>query len=1387
MTGTPAANRSVAASLERVDWSGSLGASSQSSFAEALLEKLVLDGEITAIAVDPIQGYLAVGTSSGSCHLFGSPAARLGWTLRPSQPVQFLLFKPGTPLLIVADNKENLSIYDLSRPDPAAQAKAHTRDHRGSASGAGNLLQPHPDTPTRIAAMTARNAITTLHLSPTHSHLFIGLRDGTVDTYDLDRLHSSPWRAPNCWYEEEELLRKSGVPDAPPRRHVPLVVDMATSPIDPNRLLLAYEGGAVLLDIKQKAVTSSYQLRLLPGAPGAGGVPPEALWTERGSPVVSLAWAPCGTMFALGHEDGLISFWSVQDDSKPLLVRSLAELDVDKPTVEELGFRPPREPIFKMAWSGFPGKGWLDSLNKTEDDASSGAPSTTDLEAGTTILTVLGGAVADQDPPGLVTLQFPPQAAAPPSASAAATSFWGASTSSAAPAPDVLHKTRQRLRASLETTRETRLLSNGGVVQDFVLLPRSSPHYSMAWDPVAIIMLVDLPHGLPPLAPPSAQRGLIAAMFPPLPAPGAQHSSSNRGSMIPSTSDRAMHNGPVPAVAPEFIAHHPLTLPFALECTGAGAVVGAELINVSLSTYRKLVGPPPNEEESVQRSDAPLPLKGGTAAASLVGDVTLEQLARASGGLRLLMTRHCDGTIRFADASQHLVLMPEAGLPQKPPDSDRLPMPSFLDRAFPTPLPNLTISVTQTLMHPSLSGQGNVARVLSSSGRVRITSVHFAPEVIEVTVVVAGGIVVHYKHDHARSSQSQEVEAQIQEEMLRERQGAEAAAFNTISAQHQQQQQQKEIPAHAAEMHLLQEREGLAAGEQLEGDMQRAMRDLDVRSGAPASADPAATPPPRPKRDPKRGSIFKRFGGGEGANDAQASRPSQPSAQGQGSAVGSSGEELLRLDDTNDWSVDSFKANLLVDLSRGDVTRVAQSDIGFLALSYGAGLAIVDLRGPDVILREGMGDDFTVAASSEKGKGKGPKRSERKLIEAESKAPISSMTWTICRSPGAYQAHHAILAPRLIVTRTNGLVSVLTMVHALDMWMPERTGAVKVEEMESNGLAVRSGISVLDIAGNLAEASPMQLQRSVRDFGRVTGSEEMIDSDVPLLLGWSGPILWLGVGLTSGRLFKVNTSEPILAAAVVERHMEKVVVAISNTSVRIYSAPKLDLITRIQRHHREHGDQTTSASNVSIDEGPSGNFLDVLSSLDVRLWTFFGHVPRPAQPALLLWVPKPVPAHPGAGAVGSIASWFSTKAATTSPLDDVMAGPNRAPAPPQLPKAKTKEDFVSAITGLPPAPAESGRRPTEQGTLAESAYSTFSGKSTVPSKPHSTAPIVASTQDTQGAMWDNLDLARRRGEAMEGLENSLASLEKSANSWVREAKSGLLKSAAKDKLSKFGL
>ena len=70
-----------------------------------------------------------------------------------------------------------------------------------------------------------------------------------------------------------------------------------------------------------------------------------------------------GQLLAAGYADGTIAFWSVEDEDRPLMVRTIEKIDVNYPDAEELDkalsgeppviFSPGLEPIYKIQWTSF--------------------------------------------------------------------------------------------------------------------------------------------------------------------------------------------------------------------------------------------------------------------------------------------------------------------------------------------------------------------------------------------------------------------------------------------------------------------------------------------------------------------------------------------------------------------------------------------------------------------------------------------------------------------------------------------------------------------------------------------------------------------------------------------------------------------------------------------------------------------------------------------------------------------------------------------------------------------------------------------------------------------------------------------------------------------------
>ncbi|KAB5526383.1 lethal giant larvae like, C-terminal-domain-containing protein [Coniochaeta sp. 2T2.1] len=211
------------------------------------------------------------------------------------------------------------------------------------------------------------------------------------------------------------------------------LVGMQMHPKDIGKLLVAYSHGVVIYSFKQAAPTKFFEYQVPPGAPGGNGEGVDLLRKPR---VTHACWHPTGTFILTAHEDGSLVFWDPKD-GRVVMARSLSDIKVDRPSAK----RPQPtlvEPFRKIAWC----------CKANPDDTG---------------LLIAGGHPVDAADKGLTFIELGPTPIY-------ATSSW-----------DILSTHFQGKR---QHTLET---PSGAEVVDFCLVPRQSPHFAGAQDPIAIL------------------------------------------------------------------------------------------------------------------------------------------------------------------------------------------------------------------------------------------------------------------------------------------------------------------------------------------------------------------------------------------------------------------------------------------------------------------------------------------------------------------------------------------------------------------------------------------------------------------------------------------------------------------------------------------------------------------------------------------------------------------------------------------------------------------------------------------------------------------------------------------------------------------------------------
>ncbi|KAK8849434.1 hypothetical protein IAR55_004766 [Kwoniella newhampshirensis] len=1251
------------------------------------LRSLGLTGEITALAVDPILSLFGVGTSSGLVHVYGAPPFQFTLPVStisssgPAQPIKFLFFHPGHHRLIAIDASNTLHTFSLQ----------HISDNP-------NPLN-HPPLPTKEISYTLWGTVTSVDQPlPSHTHLFFTIKDGTTLTWDLSRRGLGNWKIGNCWQDYENRMIRSGIPGRRKTLGGPMGTCIAMNPRDLNIMLIGYEGGVVAWDMQQNVVAKTFEMTLPPGAPGGGSYQDAdgSLWTERTPSVTSISWRPDGLVFVVGHADGCMTFWAYSEPDKPLMVRTITHEDVNVTDAESLfdagalnnqikqvekdqdgntvttAVAANREPVYKLAWVSFPDQLSLNAIIAAQGLEGAGEPisnATVDYaERGETLLMILGGQ-SPGEKPGISILQFP--AYKPP--------IGRRGTTPQSPSESMPLQERYAYRDSLAPTGSSNYLTKTPP-EDFVLLPRTNPYFNLCHDPFAIIVSLGSDPTLPQVKEPTATRGLESWVFPPPrstiipPSPGRKNFvQPGEGEKIvamtpapvlsptPVTPGRASPGGwrlpwttgaPSPSASPTLSVPTPesmyggsaggarkrakvrrqLRLPSSI-WSGGLTVLGCELYALTTPMFKRLISF--SIENAGQEERPRIPIHGGMAVPDLQSHGAPDVKVAKLESYRILVTYHADATVRFWDASPHLLILPTP-----------------LRFEYPGPLPHLTISIADYLKHPDVAHLPLAQLWQNDPTKVKIKSVHLAREALECVITFVTGEVIVTKFGEAKGKKGGEDE----------------------------------------------------------------IEELD-----------------------------------DGVEHDDGYFPTMPPQAASGSGENGWVEEVTEIGHLAKWKGDGFKPVAIFTLKRGEPISCAVSDIGFIAVAFASkSLAIIDMRGPDVILREGFNEDGVMMKKKKK------KGNVQNVIGEAS--VVGAMKFVV-----AGMGADTVNRPRLIVSYAKGMTKIYVLVNVLGEWVVE----TKPPTFTNESLAGPLASFVLDpVGGSELQATAESLQTAMRDMAAAEhqhGSKGKEVSTHCLWIAASKKSIRCAANFNGERIAKVELEEEELSNVFyITRHGQKVLVAVTTTGAALfYSVPFLVYITRLDLFF---GLQSRPTGKLSMDDR-SGDFVEYSGPLDINIRTFF-HFRKPYPPRIdPCAVRKVVPPQPTPLAASTmVGAWIWGGAPLTgAQLDTLIAGPTRPPAP-RVPPA-------------PPKPLISwGKPPEEPDKVVLTAATGLAPKRTPVQKQKAPVRDAREREDVYSEMTNTAAL---RGDYLDSLGDSLNSVSNSASAYLSQAKNAALKEAAK--------
>nr|XP_028567308.1 syntaxin-binding protein 5-like isoform X2 [Podarcis muralis] len=215
----------------------------------------------TALAFDPVQKILAIGTRTGAIRILGRPGVDCYCQHEGDAAVLQLQFLINEGALVSASSDDMLHLWNLRQKRPAI---LHSLKFN-------------------------RERITFCHLPFQSKWLYVGTERGNTHIVNIESFILSGYVI--MWNKAIELSTKT---------HPGPVVHLSDSPRDEGKLLIGYENGTVVFwDLRSKRA----DLRLY--------------YDEA---IHSIGWHNEGKQFMCSHSDGSLTLWNLKSQSRPFQI-----------------------------------------------------------------------------------------------------------------------------------------------------------------------------------------------------------------------------------------------------------------------------------------------------------------------------------------------------------------------------------------------------------------------------------------------------------------------------------------------------------------------------------------------------------------------------------------------------------------------------------------------------------------------------------------------------------------------------------------------------------------------------------------------------------------------------------------------------------------------------------------------------------------------------------------------------------------------------------------------------------------------------------------------------------------------------------------------------------
>lgn len=270
---------------------------------------------IIAVAHDPVQSLLAVSTKTNEVRVFGQFTVEVVFGFASTAPITKLHFIKGVYLVAIAESVGNITVLSL-----------HSK--------------------TILATYSVPGAATASDANYSLDWLLIGLQNGQVHIFDVDRLSQTPFRIDN--------LQKKIMPKA----KMSPVTSILYNPRDIGTVLITYSHSAIIYSMISGEIKQTLIYQLDKSAKGfaaanfvANGGKKKMFGGSKDviPEIVKSQWHPNGLHVATLHADGTIVFWDAGSGTI-LDARNLFVTGLHKPGQSLDPESSPSAPITDIRW-----------------------------------------------------------------------------------------------------------------------------------------------------------------------------------------------------------------------------------------------------------------------------------------------------------------------------------------------------------------------------------------------------------------------------------------------------------------------------------------------------------------------------------------------------------------------------------------------------------------------------------------------------------------------------------------------------------------------------------------------------------------------------------------------------------------------------------------------------------------------------------------------------------------------------------------------------------------------------------------------------------------------------------------------------------------------------